>query len=274
MEDRPSLQSAGTGIAERAKAIIVQPKAEWPKIAGETTEPMKLLTSYVIPLAAIGPIATLIGGQMFGYSALFVSYKPSLGAALTTAVISFVLTLVSLFVVTFVANFLSPKFGGREDFPSAFRLVAYSMTAAWLAGIFGLIPALAILSIVGLYSLYLFYLGATPVLGVPQDKSVGYTVVTVLVAIVAYIIVGALTAAITGATAVATGASIADRSEGTTTLDLGGLGNISVDGDNQTVDLGELGRIDVKGDTATLTVDGETIRMSVEELEAARAAAD
>ena len=56
MEDRPSLQSAsGTaGLVERAKAIVLQPKAEWPRIAGETTEPTSLLTSYAIPLIAIG----------------------------------------------------------------------------------------------------------------------------------------------------------------------------------------------------------------------------
>jgi hypothetical protein len=233
---------------------------------------MKVLTGYAIPLAAIGPIASLIGSQVFGYGAVLINVRPSLGFALTTAVVSFVLALVSLFVVAFVANFLSPKFGGREDFPAAFRLVAYSMTAAWLAGVFGLIPALAILGIVGLYSFYLFYLGATPVLGVPQEKSVGYTVVTVLVAIVAYFIVATVTAAITGATAMATGAAMAESSVGATTVNLGELGSVTVDGESQTVDLGDLGRVEINGDTATVTVDGQEVEVPVEALETARAA--
>ena len=198
MEENAATQPANRLVA-RAKAIVTRPRVEWDRIAGETTPPMQMLTSYAIPLAAIGPVASLIGSQVFGYSGFGFTYRPDLATSLTSAILSFVLTLVSLFVVTFVANFLSPRFGGREAFPAAFRLVAYSMTAAWLAGIFGLIPALAILGLLGLYSFYLFYLGATPVLGVPADKAAGYTAVTVVAAIVAYLVVGAVVAALAGA---------------------------------------------------------------------------
>jgi hypothetical protein len=31
---------------------------------------------YAIPLIAIGPVASFIGGQVFGYSAFFISYRP------------------------------------------------------------------------------------------------------------------------------------------------------------------------------------------------------
>src|SRR5262245_34153962 len=141
MEERPSLQPAatGAGIVERTKAILLQPKTEWPQIAGETTEPTSLLTSYAIPLIAIGPVATLIGSQLFATSFMGVTYSPGFGFALSTAITSFVFSIIGLFVVTFVANFLSPKFGGRDDWKAAFRLVVYSMTAAWLVGIVGLI---------------------------------------------------------------------------------------------------------------------------------------
>ena len=240
MEDRPSLQSAGTGIAERAKAILMQPKTEWPRVAGETTEPAKVLTGYAIPLIAIGPIASLIGSQLFP-----IGIKASLSAALAAAIVSFVLAIVSLFLVSFVANFLSPKFGGKDSFPAAFRLVAYSMTAAWLAGIFGLLPALAILAILGLYSFYLFYLGATPVLGVPQDKAAGYTVVTVVVAIVTYLIVAAVAAAITSAFVVS------------------GIAATTASADTATVDMGEYGKVEINGDTATVTVDGQEVEVTV-----------
>jgi hypothetical protein len=179
MSDGLPGQSSSTGLVERAKAILVQPKAEWPRIAAETTEPVKVLTSYVIPLALIGPIAGLIGQQLFGINAFFATIRPSLGFSLSMAVTAFVMSVVSLFMLSFIANFLSSKFGGKGDFPAAFRLVAYSMTAAWLVGILSLItalmPALGFLGLLGLYSIYLLYLGSTPVMAVPQDKAVGYT---------------------------------------------------------------------------------------------------
>ena len=251
MEDRPSLQSAGavsgTGIVERAKGILLKPKDEWPRIAAETTEPAKVLTSYAIPLIAIGPIASLIGSQLFPLSVLGITYETSITAAVATAVVSFVLGILSLFVVSFVANFLSPKFGGKDSFPAAFRLVAYSMTAAWVVGFVGLMPALALLGILALYSLYLLYLGATPVLGVPQDKAVAFTAVTVVVAIVVNIVVTAVAVTITGAFGFAAGVAAASATPETATLDLG-----------------ELGKVEVNGDTTTFTTaDGEEVKVTV-----------
>jgi len=192
MEENPIIQTVKTGFVERAKAMIVSPKLEWPEIANETTEPAKVLTGYAIPLIAIGPIASLIGGQLFRPSFAGISLQVSFTTAVTTAVISFVLGIVGLFVIAFVANALSPKFGGRDNFHAAFRLVAYSMTAVWAAAIFGLIPALSILSIVGLYSLYVFAVGAKPILGVPEDKAVAYTAVTVVIAIVVTVVLASI----------------------------------------------------------------------------------
>ena len=260
MDEMPTTQRAASGLVDRAKSMLMQPRTEWPKVAAETSQPMTVLTSYVIPLALIGPIATLIGMQIFGINVLFTTVRPTLGSSLTIAVTTFVMTLVGVFVLAFVANWLSPKFGGRDNFPSAFRLVAYAMTASWVGGIFGLVPALAIIGLLfGLYSLYLLYLGASPVMGVPEDKSLGYTAVTILAAIVLYIVVGAVTTAVGGTGGLASSAIAADQ----TTVDLGELGAVAIDGDNQTIDLGELGRVAIDGDTATVTVDGQEVQVQV-----------
>ena len=67
------------------------------------------------------------------------------------------------------------------------------------------------------------------------------------------------------------GADIAE-----TTVDLGELGSMTVDGENQIVDMGELGKVEINGDTATLTVDGQVIEVPVDEaaMRAAVAAAE
>jgi len=273
MSDELPTQAKSAALVERAKAILMQPRIEWPRIAAETTDPMKVLTSYVVPLALIGPIAGLIGMQIFGINAVIMTIRPSITTSLTIAVTSFVMAIVGIFVLSFVANWLSPKFGGRDNFPAAFRLVAYSMTAAWVGAIFGLIPALGLIgSLIGLYSFYLYYLGAEPVLGVPKDKTLGYTVVTVLVAIGVYLVVGLVTATVTGSMGLAAGAVAADEID-QATINLGELGSVTVDGENSTVDLGELGRVEVDGDTATLTVDGQEVEVNVEEAQAAAEAA-
>ncbi|HWJ68503.1 MAG TPA: Yip1 family protein [Sphingobium sp.] len=181
-------------IIVRAKAIILKPKDEWPIIERETLSSGEIFTRYAMPLAAIGPVATFLGGQIFGFGAFGISFRPSLASGLSQAVISYVLTLIGLFVICFVANKLAPNFGGEANSRNAFKLVVYSMTAGWVAGVFGLIPSLAILAIVGVYSFYLFYVGVGPLMKIPADKAMTYTIVTVLCVVVLYLVIGALTA--------------------------------------------------------------------------------
>ena len=270
MADELPINSTSHGLVDRAKGMIVQPRAEWEQVAAETTEPGKVFTGYALPLLLIAPIATFIGIQLFGYGVGIFTIPLGIAAALGIAVTGIVTGIIGLFVSAFVANLVSPQFSGRNDFAAAFRLVAYAWTAAWVGGIFGLFPAISALGLLfALYSVYVLYLGARPVMGVPEEKSVVYTVVTILgiivVQFVMYMIAGAITASMFLASASAIAASDAD----TATVDLGQLGNIAVDGENSTVDLGELGRIEMNGDTATLTVDGEEVEVNLEEAVAA-----
>ena len=61
MGDDLPVQSTAPGLVERAKAILIQPKAEWPRIAAERTEPGKVLTGLVKRIAA-GATGASIGG--------------------------------------------------------------------------------------------------------------------------------------------------------------------------------------------------------------------
>jgi hypothetical protein len=192
-------QQAGpsSGLVARAKAILVSPNTEWPVIAGETESVQSVFMRYVVPLAAIGPICGFIGGQVFGINLIITRIHPSLMAGLSTAITAYVLALLSIFVVAWVANFLADKFGGQTNFARAFQLCAYSYTAAYLAGVFQIVPALGILALLAaLYGIYLFYLGATPMMAVPKDKAAGYTAVTVVGIIVVYLIVAAIMSAV------------------------------------------------------------------------------
>src|SRR3546814_6606106 len=74
------------------------------------------------------------------------------------------------------------------------KVAAYSATAAWVAGIFAIVPSLAMLSILGLYSLYLLYLGLPRLMKAPEEKALAYTAVTIVAAIVLAVIIGAVTA--------------------------------------------------------------------------------
>lgn len=212
MTDGPTTPMPGVpaSLVDRAKNIILSPKTEWPRIDAEPATIASIYTSYVMILAAIGPVAMLIGQQVFGYSAFGVTYKPPIGYSVAMAVMTYVMSLVAVYVLALVIDALASTFGGQKNPVNAFKVAAYSSTAAWLAGIFQILPMLAFLAIIGLYSLYLLYLGIGPLMKAPADKQVGYAVVSIVVYVVLYfvaaLVVGAVVGAFFGAAALTGGA--------------------------------------------------------------------
>lgn len=181
-------------LIDRAKNILARPRPEWDVIDTEPGSVGSIFTSYAMILAAIPPLAGLIGGQIFGHGALGITYRPSLTAAIGGAVAHYVLSLVGLFVLAWLINMLAPRFGGQKDSLKAFKVAAYAGTAGWLAGIFMLLPMLGVLGLLGLYSFYLLYLGLPRLMRVPTDRAMPYTIVTIVAAALLFILAGALTA--------------------------------------------------------------------------------
>lgn len=188
------MPGAPAGLVDRVKNILLTPKTEWPRIDAEASSIGGIYTSYIMILAAIGPVASVIGQQLFGIG---FGIKPSLGFSLGSAVLSYILALVAVYVSALIINALAPTFGGTQDQLKAFKVAAYSSTAAWVAGIFGLIPLLGWLVLIGVvYGLYLLYLGLPRLMRVSEDKAVGYTVVVIVVQIVLYFVIGMIVTAL------------------------------------------------------------------------------
>jgi peptidoglycan biosynthesis protein MviN/MurJ (putative lipid II flippase) len=105
---------------------------------------------------------------------------------------------VGVFVIAFIIDALAPSFGAEKNQIQAMKLVGYSYTASWVAGIFLIIPFLGglIAMLGGLYSLYLMYLGLPKLMKSPEDKTMGYFVVSILCAIGVYIVIAIILAII------------------------------------------------------------------------------
>jgi hypothetical protein len=178
-------------LVDRVKGILLSPKAEWQVIDAEPSTPAELYTGYIMPLAAIGPVAQLIGYSAFGISVpVMGTYRVPIGSAITHALVTYVLNLVATYVLALIIDALAPAFNGQRSRIQALKLAAYSSTATWIAGIFLLLPGLRLLVILGLYSLYLLYLGLPVLMKSPGDKAVTYTVVIVLAALVLFVLSG------------------------------------------------------------------------------------
>ena len=182
-----------TAIVSRIRNILLQPTAEWRVIEHEPTTVQALFARYAAPLAAITPICSVLGQQLFGVGFGTFHFRPPILSSLVGGLVSYALSLLATFVFGLVIDGLAPSFGGQRDRLKAMKVAVYSATAIWLAGVFGLVPLLAIFTLVGLYSLFLLFRGLPILMHAPQGKTLGYTAVVVLVmllvqALIAYVV--------------------------------------------------------------------------------------
>ncbi|MBO9376974.1 DUF1282 domain-containing protein [Sphingomonas histidinilytica] len=191
------MASTRAGLVERAKNILVTPKTEWPVIDGEPSTIGDIYKNYVLVLAAIPAICTFIGSSLFGYSVLGVAFRVPIVTALSSAIVSYVMSLISIYVLGMIIDALAPSFGGTRNPVQAFKVAAYSNTAGWVAGILTIIPQLALIAaLLSLYGFYLLYLGLPVLMKAPKEKGLAYTIVTVIAAIILFVVVGAIVGAV------------------------------------------------------------------------------
>jgi hypothetical protein len=182
-------------LVSRVKQILTSPKTEWPVIEAENAPHAKVFTTYVVPLALIPAVASLIGYWLIGTHGLHL-----FRFGLYHAILQYVLMLGGTYVTAFVIDALAPNFSAQKSLDKAYSLVAYAYTPAMIGGIFYLIPALSSLaSLAGLYSLYLLYIGLKPLMKQPEDKTMSYFIVSLIVFVVAFAVLTLVIGAILGA---------------------------------------------------------------------------
>ena len=193
-------------LIARVKAILTTPKTEWPVIAAEPQTVADIYKNYIVWLAAVPAICQFIKGTFIGYGALGTMRMP-IGAGITSMVVYYALSLVLVYVVALVVDALAPTFSGQKNQVQALKAVAYSWTAGWIAGIGALVPWLGVLiALAGLiYGIYLMFLGLPATMKCPQEKSGGYTAVTIIIAVVLSWIIAIIIGALSGTAALMAG---------------------------------------------------------------------
>lgn len=181
-------------LVERAKNILITPKTEWEVIKGENLTINQMFMQYAVILAAIPAIADFIGKCFVGVTIplIGVTYRIPIGTGIAYMISMYVLSLAGIYVVALIMDALAPSFGSTKNMVASMKVTVFSYTAAWVAGIFNILPFLGILSILGLYSLALLYMGMKTVKEVPPDKMVGYFLILIIAVIIVYFVIGAI----------------------------------------------------------------------------------
>ena len=183
----------------RAKAILIDPPAEWAAIEQESGDPAVVLTGYVAVLALIPALFGFIGTSVIGVAV------PGAGTMRTPvldglfgAIFGYVMSCATVLLLGLIIDLLAPLFGGRRDFDSAFKLAVYSFTPVWLAGIFLLLPGLHFLVLTGFYGAYILWLGLPRLTNARERRSRDFTALIVIAAFLLLYVTAAAQRAVFG----------------------------------------------------------------------------
>jgi len=164
----------------RVKNILLSPKTEWETIDKENKPQNKVLTSYLLLLAAIPAVVALLGYFFYG----IFSYMPfglCLGTGFKVAMMMYITVVGGVYLTALGTNLLAEKFGSVKNFNKAFSLAAHAWTPLCVAGILLIYPVPFLFwlwVIVGvLYALYLLYSGIRPLLKAPLEQLTPYTAI-------------------------------------------------------------------------------------------------
>lgn len=172
-------------LVDRVQSILLRPKITWLAIEEEPADAASLYRNYVMILALIPAVASFIGLSLVGIGAFGVSFRVPIVAGLANMVVGYVMSLVMVFVLALIIDAMAPTFEGTKSQIGALKLSAYASTAAFVGGIFSLLPSLSVIgALAALYGVYLLYTGLPVLMKCPQDKAIAYTAVVVVCAIV------------------------------------------------------------------------------------------
>jgi hypothetical protein len=175
-------------ILSRAWGLLREPKKEWEQIRDEETTIPNILLGYVAPLAAIPPVCSLIG-----FFAFQPEFAGDFGTALVRTVIYWVISIAVVFLLGFMVNAIAENFEGERDDLRAQKLAAYSMTPAFLSGVFSLWPPLWWLSLFMLGAMvFLIYRGLPILMRCPPDRAMAYTATVTIATFVSVIVLSSL----------------------------------------------------------------------------------
>lgn len=175
-------------ILSRAYGLLREPKKEWEQIKAEETTVPHILIGYVAPLAAIPPICDLIGSALFSR---MLQVEP--GEAMIRALITWVVSVGLVFFLGVLINAVAPNFDADKNDLGAQKIAAYSLTPAFLSGVFSLWPPLWWLSLFALAAMvFLMYRGLPILMKAPDDRALSYAATVTVATAVAGILLFSL----------------------------------------------------------------------------------
>ena len=183
-------------LIEKAKLVILSPKECWQKISSENTPPKELVQSIVAPLLVLGVVLSVVGLQVFGiYMGPLGTWRPTLFPHLFSQIGFAIISVVMLYVSSFIVQKLAGLFHGTATPERAFSLVTHAVLPMMVGNLLAFYPILGILGLVfTVISVIALYHGIPAMTTVAPNKTLGFIAAYICIMILASLVIYGLAA--------------------------------------------------------------------------------
>ncbi len=175
-----------------AKKVVLNPNSIWTDIASRNQNVTTVYHNFIIPLVLVSALAAFIGSVFIGAKTQYLDRRQ---VDIVTGLVSFIfvigMSLLQTFVQAIIIQKVAERYNKTVSTDTAFQLSAYASSASLLLGPLHIVPELGMLGFFGfIYGIYLLFQGSSGLIGIPEDKKVGFTAITIACFIATMIAIG------------------------------------------------------------------------------------
>ncbi len=157
----------------RIKGILLSPSREFDAIAAHPSSINELVLRYLIPLALLTPLATIVGMNQFdlawdgGHG-----YRVAKFRIFNIGVMNFAFEIVTVMLIGFIFFMLMTANRPRRNFLQAMNVAVYGSIPLMLSGILLFIPINIVISMAAMiHSFILFWIGVQKVMLIDEQNA-------------------------------------------------------------------------------------------------------
>jgi hypothetical protein len=192
----PSFENADMkkNPAARIKDVIFHPGTEWAVIARETGGAVALCARYLLPLALLAPIASVIGMTVFDYSwDQNKGFRIPRENILAVGLANYFFAVFTVLLIAAVFFMMTRVVDGQRDAMASLKVAVYGAIPLMLSGGVLFMPVNVVICLIAMmHTLALYYSGVQTVMKIKQTEAAMFVGVSMVIVFFASTLLGAL----------------------------------------------------------------------------------
>lgn len=171
--------------------IALNPSKGWQRIAADDAGLMKVLICHTIPFALIPALCWYVGVTQRGWIVAEETVRLTAESALPMCALFYLAMVAGAVFLGYMVSWMAGSYGSESGVASGVKLISYTASPFFLAGVLGLYPVLwldiMVGTLVACYCVYLLYIGTSPVMKVAAERGFLYASAVFAVALVSFV---------------------------------------------------------------------------------------